>query len=63
MNKSIEHGEPSSQYKCRQCGGPLQTRYIITVEGEPKSICKNVSCVNQGDASMSKGVVVDVQPA
>lgn len=58
-----EHRDKAHKYVCADCGGQLYTAHIITINGKAKSICKSVSCVNQGDASMSKGVMVDVRPA
>lgn len=65
MNKHTKpcHGDRAVEYACANCESTLQTKYIITVNGEPKSICKNSSCVARKPASMSKGVVVNVKPA
>lgn len=63
MNNDSKHGESTSRYVCADCGSNLHTRYIITVEGEAKSICKSSSCVTEKDGYMSKGVVVDVREA
>lgn len=65
MRKSseIEAGESANKYVCANCGGPLHTVSIVTINGVPKSICKNVKCVNKSDATMEKGAVVDVEPA
>lgn len=57
------HGESARKYVCANCGGQLDTRKIITINGEAKSICKNSKCVEEKDGNFEKGVVTNVKPA
>lgn len=59
----VEHGESTMAYRCKGCGSTLKNNVVVTVNGEPKGICDTSSCVVDGDASMSKGVVVDIVEA